>query len=392
MRRRFRDLLRRIARYGTRHAWAVLAPLTAGGIVYMVLWFPEWLINGYNKHGDLKGSEYVRAVDDSRKTAVQVLGALALLGTLYFTWRRNRATEETLAATQKSLELTRESQITERFAKAIEMLGACDNGGKRSLEVRFGGIYALERIAKDSERDHWPVMEILTAYVRQNSPWAGPQDADDKLDVDAHEALPILDRDIQAILTVLGRRETRYEDGKALILNLSGSDLHRADLRRANLARADLSECNLQGSLLHEANFRQATLRRSRLDFSMMSGIDLTQANLQQARLRGVHCDKALMKEANFWGARLDLAYMMGAELNGATFWEASLIEADLSYAKLFGTTFLDANMTGCKLNGADLREVDSLSEAQLKLAVLDSSTKLQAEPGSFRPRGPIPT
>ncbi len=39
-----------------------------------------------------------------------------------------------------------------------------------NLEVRLGGIYALERIARDSPKDHWTIMEVLTAYVRENSP------------------------------------------------------------------------------------------------------------------------------------------------------------------------------------------------------------------------------
>jgi hypothetical protein len=46
-------------------------------------------------------------------------------------------------------------------------LGANDSEGKKQFETRLGGIYALERIAKDSEADHWPIMEILTAYVRK---------------------------------------------------------------------------------------------------------------------------------------------------------------------------------------------------------------------------------
>ena len=38
------------------------------------------------------------------------------------------------------------------------------------MAIRLGGIYALERIAKDSEKDHGPIMEVLTAYVRENAP------------------------------------------------------------------------------------------------------------------------------------------------------------------------------------------------------------------------------
>jgi hypothetical protein len=33
----------------------------------------------------------------------------------------------------------------------------------------LGGIYALESIANESDKDYWQFMEILTADVRKNS-------------------------------------------------------------------------------------------------------------------------------------------------------------------------------------------------------------------------------
>jgi hypothetical protein len=51
--------------------------------------------------------------------------------------------------------LARQGQVTDRYTKAIEQLGS------DKLEVRIGGIYALERIAHDSPRDHPTIMEVL---------------------------------------------------------------------------------------------------------------------------------------------------------------------------------------------------------------------------------------
>ena len=61
--------------------------------------------------------------------------------------------------------------MTDRYTKAIEQLGS------DKLDVRIGGIYALERIARDSARDHPTVIEVLAAFVREHSreqgrPWA----------------------------------------------------------------------------------------------------------------------------------------------------------------------------------------------------------------------------
>src|SRR5829696_1127253 len=86
----------------------------------------------------------------------QILAGTALLSGLYFTWR--------------TLQVNREGQITERFTRAIEQLGATHDDNSKNLELRLGGIYALERIARESEEDHWSIMEVLTAYVWQHSP------------------------------------------------------------------------------------------------------------------------------------------------------------------------------------------------------------------------------
>jgi hypothetical protein len=87
-----------------------------------------------------------------------------------FTWRNLRQTRE---STQRTLELTEQNQITERFTRAIDQLGETDDNGNPRLEIRLGGIYALERIDKESpERAyHSTVMEVLTAYVRENYRW-----------------------------------------------------------------------------------------------------------------------------------------------------------------------------------------------------------------------------
>src|SRR5215472_8488533 len=60
-------------------------------------------------------------------------------------------------------EADRQRRITESFSKAVEQLGS------DKLEVRLGGIYALERISQESPRDYWTVMETLTAFVREGT-------------------------------------------------------------------------------------------------------------------------------------------------------------------------------------------------------------------------------
>ena len=95
------------------------------------------------------------------------------------------------------------------------------------MTVRLGAIYALERISRDSRRDHWTIMETLTAFVRERAPWPPRQavinpfvelqsssaveesrpaeQADKEAEPASVEVRPATD--IQAVLTVLGRRD-----------------------------------------------------------------------------------------------------------------------------------------------------------------------------------------
>jgi hypothetical protein len=50
--------------------------------------------------------------------------------------------------------------LTDRYSKAIEHLG------DSKVDVRLGGIYALERVAADSPTDRSAIIEVLCAFVR----------------------------------------------------------------------------------------------------------------------------------------------------------------------------------------------------------------------------------
>src|SRR5215212_6792603 len=120
---------------------------------------------------------WVKPADPTeKKDFIQAVGvllaALAGLGGLYFT-RENteKQLRQARESQQQTQRLTEQGQITERFTRAIDQLGATHDNGDKKLEIRLGGIYALERIDKESpERAyHGTVMEVLTAYVRENS-------------------------------------------------------------------------------------------------------------------------------------------------------------------------------------------------------------------------------
>ena len=208
---------------------------------------------------------------DGQVTLVQIITGLLVLVGMYWTSRRVLAAEETVRVAE-------EGQVTERFTRAIGQLG------DKEMAIRLGGIYALERIAKDSEKDHGPVMEVLTAYVRENATKEGRY---------AAEAAQKPTTDIQAVLAVIARRTRKGSGNDRIDLNnthLAGGDIPTTDLLWAILSGANLSGANLilailRGAFLDRANLSGADLRGADLNRANLQGADLSGADLQGARL-----------------------------------------------------------------------------------------------------------
>ena len=211
---------------------------------------------------------------DGQVTLVQIITGILVLVGMYWTSRRVRAAEETVRVAE-------EGQVTERFTRAIAQLG------DKEMAIRLGGIYALERIAKDSEKDHGPIMEVLTAYVREKATKQGRS---------AAEAAQKPTTDIQAVLTVIIRRTRQASGHDRIDLNnthLAGGAMHDTDL-----CSAILSGANLSGANLIYANLSGALLDKATLSGALLMLADLSWANLRGANLRGALLDGANLEAA----------------------------------------------------------------------------------------------
>lgn len=283
---------------------ALLAGAIAVGLVViavLVLLIPAWLVPGSVTAAQ---SQALQAENDLRTTLLQGIGGLFLISGVVATWRQ-------VQLTRHQLDILREGQITERFTRAIEQLGS-DN-----LDVRLGGIYALERIASSSEVDRGPILEVLTAYVRGHSPWpaagweygaATPPEPDDR----QLASLQFRKPDVQAVVSILGRRKA-VDDEELLLARV---DLRRAYLRRANLEHANLRNASLRGVQGRNARLRGAVLKQADLTKAFLEGADLQGADLQRADLTGAN-----LSGADLHGAALDGAVLRGIVTNESTRW-----------------------------------------------------------------------
>ncbi|TDC00404.1 pentapeptide repeat-containing protein [Micromonospora fluostatini] len=212
-----------------------------------------------------------------------ILSVLFVAVGLYIT---NEANRETSEANREQHRLTAQGQITDRFTKAVEQLG---QPGAEKVDVRLGAIYALERIMRDSAVDQPAVIDILAAFLRVHAP------APERITAPT-SSIPSPPVDIQAVVTVLGRRDVT-RDG---IIGNETLPIRRLDLSDINLARANLAYANLNGATLSGTELAGAALIEASL-----TGTSLSDANLHRAILHNTKLARAILTDANLTGADL---------------------------------------------------------------------------------------
>ena len=243
------------------------------------------------------------------------------------TRRTNQATIDAAHADALlTLEATREAQFADRYSRALEQVGS-DNP-----DVRIGGIYALEGIALDSPRHHPTVMEVLSAFIRGHSRA--------RTDGDSPERRP--PSDVQAALTVVGRRKTENDIRP---MDLVGADLHGADLTGAHLTDAILTSVDLTRARLTDAVLAGVNLRHANLHGAGLTRADLTRAHLQyadlnNANLYGADLTGAILADRVYpgypgQGSDGDGVPVGGADFHGAVLTGAILTDVDVSDSDL---------------------------------------------------------
>jgi len=233
---------------------------------------------------------------------------------------------------QRALGFQKEGHITDRISKAVEMLGAektvklrgndeDDNDitieeTRPNIEVRIGGILSLERIAQDScaydkGRDHVRVMEILCAYVRENSranslastptPFV-PK----KPRLDIQKAVDAIKRRSAAQLQIetvaeyrLDLRETDLDGCDLSKGSFVGAIFWRSRLESTNFTKTDLTAARFQGCLLNFTLFEETLLRGTNLDFAILSETGF--GYFARAKLDSLFVEPGIFTEPRFW-------------------------------------------------------------------------------------------
>jgi hypothetical protein len=339
------------------------------GIIVLLL-VPLWHWYAQPHHGEKGEITYTHA-----NLINPILGGLGALFLIYAAIGQARTGN-------RQAEIAGRRHVTETFGKAVEQLG------NEKMEVRIGGIYTLERLAREAlsgpqtvdriteeggEPDlYWAVMETLTAFVRE-------------------QTRPEAER-------LAKRREERIEESAYMLWKNAGSPEGRSGEFRGEAVEQEVQKERPPTTDI--AAVLEVIRRRPEAGVAREKQrgwrFNLRGTDLRGAYLLGAHLEGALLFEAQLGGAylrdvHLEGAYLSGAQLVGATLSGAHLEDAYLSEAQLVGAYLLgahleSANLRGADLSGADLRVAKGLTQDQLDDAFGDDETQLD-RPLTIKPR-----
>ncbi|WP_370970579.1 pentapeptide repeat-containing protein [Amycolatopsis sp. cg9] len=210
-------------------AGAAVAAVTAGLL---------WLLLGWS------GSPDAPVRIDAVKTAFGVGAGAGGVFALWLATRRQRTLELQLAETTRVAGVTErdleERRVTELYTKAVEQLGS------DKAPMRFGGLYALERLGQDNPKQRQTIVNVLCAYLRM--PFAAPATGlrgrtGEELGEDTDPELLVRLAVQELLKTHLSHDEPGYWPGMSV------------DLQRAVLVDFRLSGCTLAAADFSRARF-----------------------------------------------------------------------------------------------------------------------------------------
>lgn len=268
-------------------------------LMLLLLWtVPKWQVASI---GGVAPNVRFELENEARKTLAQILAGIIVVTGIYGTWR--------------TLQVSEQTQVTERFNKALEQLSS------QSPVTKLGAIYSLDRIAEDSPRDRIRIIELLTTYVKENAPFnksapspsaspkpqqaASPEPQKQAEDEDETIKAALLTNaraDVQAALNVL-RKSAPTPNSEYIRIDLSNVDLTSVYLYDADFSHADFSHAGLTGGKFIKVNLTSAFFFDADLRAASFVDTQLKDAYFTRANLKWASFDNADVGGADFVGA-----------------------------------------------------------------------------------------
>ncbi len=326
---------------------------------------------------NILGKKY-ESITEIRDQVIKIIaGVIAIIG-LYLTFRRTKALEKQNKITQKN---NYQTLILNQFSNATELLQSNDIAG------RLSGIYLFEKIMNSSIEYHWQIIELLTSYVREKRNISNYLRLDtselkvfdtiafydtDTIFEDGNFArteriekrLPkiSIEKDIQAIISVLGRRKIGFEkeflqnnsDTESIknYIDLSNIYLYKADFSKGNFEWFDFSNSIFNEIICNSTKMNNSLFLKTRIQNSKLKKSEFVKSNCL-----GSHFEKSLLEYTNFQFSQCNGAYFNFANCNNADFSNAIVSSSHFNNAWLYGAIFHSTICTKTQYRYANCKE-----------------------------------
>lgn len=429
--------------------WIII--LIAGFVFFIcgIMVLPECYI--YSYFGNLSEKDKLDAIRDIRSNATYIAGGvLAIIG-IYLTWRRTNALDNQNENTREQIrildnknrndqEASDKNLVLQQFSKASELLK------DENIAARLSGIYLFEQIMNTNKDYHTIVIEILTAFVREKRGRYGDRyyvgmyredmeifeedlenfekkinfsgktmfkineiyeeySEDEGIDhverlggLEYYKKVPI-EKDIQAIITVLGRRNTDFEEivgnfEQKRYLDLSNTNLYKADLSSSSneyVRKQNYDYFNFSGSILVESNCNDSNFKNAFCIEAHFENAQCTEAHFEHAQCTAAYfenadCYKAHFEHDNCWNAHFEHAICSDAHFEHASFAGASFENTWCGETHFENTDCYEAHFEHAKrITAKQLSKVFTLKGAtglsdEMKEEIVSLNPKLKSD------------
>ena len=244
-------------------------------------------------------------------TSVGSAPALILL----WLWRTNHKDQD--------IGIARREERSRRFLEGTKLLSS------DQAQSRFGAIYSLQTLARESNEDVQCIVDTLCAFIRIRS-----QDMATEPQAIPELSSPAIDKaeqsEVQVALWIVVRLnaarckiDLRGASLRGISFELGSicyADFSNADLSDANLADVDFCGTWFTGADLSRASFCRSNLSKVGFDHANLSNAIFLQTNLSGAVLTHANLTKANLCDANLSGTVLSTAILEGVVMRDACY------------------------------------------------------------------------
>lgn len=284
---------------------------------------------------------------DGRTISAFFAALAALIAAPLLIWRSYNIHRQTNTAQQ--------DLITDRISRAVEQLGAEKTvkiDGKENtepnLEVRIGGLYALERIAQQNLDEHIQIMEIICAYASLNPKSASKQRTQQTSNELGIEDYVQLREDIGVSFEIFRRRTAQQREREELWQHARGLRFFLT-ITNSNFDRIDLNNLVVDGIVFESSTFRKSNATALKARGCNFSSCEFYKTNLTYSNF----------SDSTFITSNFDDCSFIEANFNRTIFVSGCFGNSELDvFPNLKGALLMDANFSNSGLSQKNISEM----------------------------------